>query len=1343
MERRKIKGLFYKFILLAVLTVVSILSLPDSYLSTIALEQESRCNLEEHIHSESCYLGEVLLCRQKAHTHGENCYLLLLANNDINWLLQTVGETREKSLAGIVDSVMGQALTLNDNFANSTPPVTLSSGDISSLNTTIEENNIVPSVTLNENLSAGTTLAYTPDNGGISTLDVGDSPSTGSRAINFYMMLDGRITLVSSGTLTNNNPRRYNYADTASAYNKYAITALTSTNIGSRRTYRIYYNIKGNVSSVSDFETEAAYSNNNSYMTFGNGDKVRYALLTNSSKQAIQFYTVTLDYSQVDGSKSPDRQYVESGQRSTLTLSGEYLWVTEDGTPVSALPSPITATTTLYARPKAYTATFVDGGGAQLAPPYSATPDNGALSVPMPSLAGTAYEGYYWIVQGSDGQTYYPSNGAAQATITGDTVFEPVPSTYTVIIQDETGAQTTQTVGYRQTITLPSLPADFYWYDNAGTRYQSGATYGPVTQNVTFTAATVPLRVTYNVNFPSSAANEVDSVPTLYGTTSSTATDLVTGSSTVTRTLTSRVARDEISSGNKESRTYYFKGWTVDGTDVLIPPDSTLTREQLMLYAGSSDTVTLKGVWENGTRYNSATFFVRFDSQAVDTNGNITSQPTENYTPEIFNTHVGGVDTSWSDSEIKKAYEIADTTSDNSFGADSKIRALYGERSEGLWLYDFPKDDDVFAYLIDYLEKNPTRQLSVEGEPVNPEELDRSHYAIRWYVFKLEGSTWHADGKLVRKYGTITVDKTFGGDTEVLAAAKEGFHIVTENGTRDENGVFTPHDTRHKAFRQIILTLDQATADALKATYPLAQFHIVDIEDLQKDIHEWQITDITLDEIWRITEQPTYVPGSSYYAEYSVYDTDGSYSAIAEYGTQASVVGRVFALDEDPDQGLLVDFANYYYKEDSILLKKEDAKTGRGLSGAVFEMWQNGRALCFYYDEDTGIYTQSPDATDTRIQTTADGFAVINGFSYLHGDSTGDGTRDGDITIKEILPPAGYDKAPDAELGLDESGNVILKSVTGIPTEEWPKYAAVPSNEIAVIRDHTSEYISVTVDKVWNTTAPADSVEVVLQANGANAAALFPGMTNAQVRLHAGNLWTYTWTDLPRYANGKMVEWGVKEVVVGGMPTLSDGVSFANWIVTYSPAAGTDNDGDGDIDRWSFTVTNATRRPQLIVTKVGDGSVVLPGAEFTLEQVQLSGGSWQPVSGTATITMTSNERGMLTFDQLMAGSYYRLTEVHPPEGYIALAEPIILSVNGEGLVQQAADDGTLSDLSNPYITYTGPYNLRVVNMKLTTLPSTGGVGTNVYWQSGTLLMLIAAVLFLYKEKRRREATDSS
>ena len=482
--------------------------------------------------------------------------------------------------------------------------------------------------------------------------------------------------------------------------------------------------------------------------------------------------------------------------------------------------------------------------------------------------------------------------------------------------------------------------------------------------------------------------------------------------------------------------------------------------------------------------------------------------------------------------------------------------------------------------------------------------------------------------------------------------------------------------------------------------------------------------------------------GYSYYAEYSIYDTDGEYSAIAEYGTRASVVGKTFALDEDPDQGLMVDFANYYYPIDNILLKKEDATTGQGIGGAVFEMWQNGRALKFNYDADTGVYTQNPDGTTTQIRSGADGFATIEGFSYLHGDSTGDGQRDGDITIKEVIPPSGYDKAPDAELGLDGNGNVVLKDVTGISQAEWSKHASVPNNEIAVIRDHVSDYISVTAKKVWNTSTPADSVEVVLQANGSHAATLFPGMTSAQVTLTEGNYWTYTWFNLPRYANGKEVTWSIKEVVIGGMPTLADGTSFANWIATYSPGVASDTDSDGDIDNWSFTVTNAIRRPQLIVTKIGSDNRVLSGATFTLEQVTLNRGSWQPVSGSAVSTLTTNDQGMLTFDQLLAGSFYRLTETQPPGGYLGMEQSIVLTVNGEGLVQQVNSDGSLSQITNSSVTHTGPYNIQVMNLKLTPLPETGGTGTWVYRQSGVLLMLAAAVLLIYNLRRKEERNSS-
>ena len=480
------------------------------------------------------------------------------------------------------------------------------------------------------------------------------------------------------------------------------------------------------------------------------------------------------------------------------------------------------------------------------------------------------------------------------------------------------------------------------------------------------------------------------------------------------------------------------------------------------------------------------------------------------------------------------------------------------------------------------------------------------------------------------------------------------------------------------------------------------------------------------------------IPGYSCYAEYSVFDTDGEHAAIAEYGTRASVIGKTFALDEDPDQGLMVQFRNYYYPKETILIKKEDGKTGKPIGGAVFELWQNGNRLSFNYNENTGQYErdEAGNGTFTQIVTSADGFSVISttGFSYGYGD----------VVVREVLPPAGYDPAPDITVGTDDTGQVIIKDIAEKLPDQWSEVAEVPDDDILVVKDYAAEFISVTVEKIWNTNTPADSVEVVLQANGQHAAALFPGMTNAQVMLNAANDWRTTWTDLPRYANGQLVQWGVKEVLIGGKPTLSDGVTFANWTVTYSPGVGTDTDGDGDIDNWKFTVTNSQRRLQLILTKVGTDGALLPGSIFTLEQVELVNGAWQTVSGVGVNTQTTDANGMLTFDNLTADVYYRLAEVQAPGGYFITFSPVILTIDGDGNIRRVLDDGTMAELYDPVVQITGPFNIRIVNLKLTALPETGGVGDLVYIHSGMLLMLIAAAaLLLYKRKRRGEGTNTS
>lgn len=1340
---KKAKRLFYKLIFAGILTLLAAMTvIGGTGMSSLALDQQVRCGLPEHSHTGSCYLDEVLVCKLKAHTHSGNCYLVLLEDNDINWLLQTMSDTQDKSLEGVLDSAMGQALTLNDDFTDSTAPLSLTAQDITSLNNTIQENEIEPSVVLNENLLVDTVLDYTPStfDSSISTLAVGDSPSTSTRTVNFYILLDGKITLVDSANLSNANPDYYSYSNTVSLYGRLVETGLSTSTIGS--TYFFRYNTDGAVSESSDFDTNATYSNNR--VRFGNTSAARYTLLCTRQWSGgryvyspVEFFTVTLDYSQADTSISDEIRYVQSGRASGLTLSDEYLWYDADGQQVTALPTVITETTTLHARPKAYTVSFEDGTGAQIAPDFSEKPTDGALQITLPDLTGTQWENWYWIEKGNNGLLFYESDGTVIVSVTGDTTFVAIPNTYTVTFVDAEGQTATQAVSYRDTVIFGDVPEGWSWIADDGTRYDAGNTSLPITADVTFIAAEKTLNVHYDVNFPSDAADQVDSVPTIYGTADAAVTDVAAGGRSVTtRDLTSRTARDEISTSNKESVTYFFKGWTAVGTDVLIPPDATLSWNELLGLVSADGQVYLEGVWEDATRYNSVSFFVRFDSAAVDTDGNITSQPSENYTPEVFNTYVGGVDTSWTDDEIKETYEIADTTADNSFTADQSIRALYGEKASGIWLYDFPSDDYVFAYLKEYLANNPGKQLTYDGEAVDPDQLNHNYYAIRWYVFKLEGSTWHVDGKVYKKEGTITVDKTFDGDDTVLQMEKDGFYILAENGTLDENGNFVAYPHDDPDFKEYLLVVNQSGADALTAQYPDAHILIFDSETENAHHYEWLLTGVELGEYWHIEEYPVEIPGYSCYAEYSAYDTDGEHSAVAEYGTRASVIGKTFALDEDPDQGLMVDFRNYYYPQETILIKKEDAKTGQPVGGAVFELWQNENCLSFNYNEDTGQYErdESGNGAVTQIVTSSDGFSIISttGFSYDYGD----------VIVKEVLPPGGYDPAPDITVGQDENGNVVLKDIAGKVSEEWESIAEVPNADVLVVKDHAAEYISVTVEKVWNTYTPADSVEVVLQANGQHAAALFPGMTNAQVVLNAGNLWAATWTDLPRYANGQIVQWGVKEVVIGGKPTLADGTTFANWTVTYSPGVGTDTDGDGDTDHWKYTVTNSTRRLQLILTKVGTDSMLLPGNIFSLEQVELVDGVWQPVAGVAN-TQTTDTKGMLTFDNLTADVYYRLTELQASGGYFVGFAPVILTMDGEGNIQRVLDDGTTAQLHDPLIQVTGPYNIQVVNIRMTVLPETGGIGTYVYMQSGILLLILAATLLLYKRKRRKEESDTS
>lgn len=144
---------------------------------------------------------------------------------------------------------------------------------------------------------------------------------------------------------------------------------------------------------------------------------------------------------------------------------------------------------------------------------------------------------------------------------------------------------------------------------------------------------------------------------------------------------------------------------------------------------------------------------------------------------------------------------------------------------------------------------------------------------------------------------------------------------------------------------------------------------------------------------------------------------------------------------------------------------------------------------------------------------------------------------------------------------------------------------------------------------------------------------------------------------------------------------------------------------------------------RIVIDKMdGKTKVKLSGAEFVLMNQQgqfykLDGSevTWVETEEAAT-TMTTDDSGAATFDGLKNGIYH-LKETKAPDGYNLLTETIEVDVNSE----------EESDVS---VSITAP----VENLSGTTLPSTGGMGTTVFYALGSILLLGAAVLLITKKR---------
>lgn len=154
-------------------------------------------------------------------------------------------------------------------------------------------------------------------------------------------------------------------------------------------------------------------------------------------------------------------------------------------------------------------------------------------------------------------------------------------------------------------------------------------------------------------------------------------------------------------------------------------------------------------------------------------------------------------------------------------------------------------------------------------------------------------------------------------------------------------------------------------------------------------------------------------------------------------------------------------------------------------------------------------------------------------------------------------------------------------------------------------------------------------------------------------------------------------------------------------------------------------------------TMNGETETALAGAKFTLSKNADGSNPIALVSGgnnvyrvaktgeTGTVTeITTDATGKFTIKGLDADTYY-LTETAAPAGYNKLAGPVTIVIGENGVV-----NGTTEAPQ-------GVDEVKVLNQSGAELPSTGGIGTTLFYVVGGVLVVGAAVLLVTKKRMER------
>lgn len=195
---------------------------------------------------------------------------------------------------------------------------------------------------------------------------------------------------------------------------------------------------------------------------------------------------------------------------------------------------------------------------------------------------------------------------------------------------------------------------------------------------------------------------------------------------------------------------------------------------------------------------------------------------------------------------------------------------------------------------------------------------------------------------------------------------------------------------------------------------------------------------------------------------------------------------------------------------------------------------------------------------------------------------------------------------------------------------------------------------------------------------------------------------------------------------------------------------------NGDPYEVPFKTSNEIKTYAAAIEKIDQDGEPLPGAQFTIQGLTVTGSngvytvvSYDPTSTTASAVLDTDANGKLYIVGLASDVTLTVSEFKAPDGYNKLTAPVTLtpqllstSIFKEAGTYYYDADGNLTSVQTSSSVEMKTSNLsdldeqaiQIENQQGTELPSTGGIGTTIFYALGAILVLGAGVLLVSKRR---------